>query len=617
MESMLYENYTAPVYEPPKIFDFIGGLLEKPLDSRSATFTDLFSKDSTSSGAYLEGLFGLGTCFAALATFWFACLVILQCKGRDVGCASGHGFDGAPRDSEEDDEYYTDNHDIHELDLDETDEDEFLDEEERPNNIVARNATNSGGGYRPRSPRRRGRAADHHVKTLNALMDYESDIREASRRRGLDFHPDMMAIPNYGNDNDYDDAHCSCFSGHPYQIKTRRRRTRLAFLTSAILSICCSGLLLSKVHTPIREAADSMASLFVEGHGIVERVQTTLIVVEDAAAVADDVITTIPFDMVELCPAVPPEFFSSEIGVNPVDVVAFLEQEFETFLTTTALYVDEIQELTWQIENGLTEAGALVQENADRLWVLYVWVVSTIALTVLMMAGVVVAMREDARRFPNPEDLFQDDTWSEFILSWLVLPMLIVFTIIGWGLLIASSMSTAVASDVCTAGNPGSPEVTIRRALDNWEFTPISENTYNTIVAYTEGCRGENPIRQLIALEDLLDDNLDVMRARLNEANVVGYDTMKERCGEGNNIDIFFTGVGNLAGHLAKVRGSLGEVTTSLACPNINSLYSRSVHGVLCTDVAGASATGFVLLLVVSLANMILMSLRASWRHSR
>jgi hypothetical protein len=134
---------------------------------------------------------------------------------------------------------------------------------------------------------------------------------------------------------------------------------------------------------------------------------------------------------------------------------------------------------------------------------------------------------------------------------------------------------------------------------------------------FSKGCRGENPIRELIALEDILDDNLTIMRARLSEADAIGYDTMKERCGEGNNIDVFFTGVSNLAGHLAMVRGSLGEVTTSIACPNINSLYSRTVHGVLCTDVAAASANGFVLLFVVSVANMILMTLRASWRHSR
>jgi hypothetical protein len=121
----------------------------------------------------------------------------------------------------------------------------------------------------------------------------------------------------------------------------------------------------------------------------------------------------------------------------------------------------------------------------------------------------------------------------------------------------------------------------------------------------------------LIALEDLLDENLIIMRARLNEADAVGYDTMKDRCGEGNHIDVFFTGVSNLVGHLALVRNSLGEVTKALACPNINSLYSRSVHGVLCTDVAAASANGFVLLFVVSLASMILVTLRASWRQSR
>jgi hypothetical protein len=121
----------------------------------------------------------------------------------------------------------------------------------------------------------------------------------------------------------------------------------------------------------------------------------------------------------------------------------------------------------------------------------------------------------------------------------------------------------------------------------------------------------------LLILEDLLNQNVMLLQARIAEAHDVGHDTMREHCGEGNHIDIFFSGIQNLASHLDLVRGSLAEVTTALACPNINSLYSRSVHGVLCTDIAAASANGFVLLFLVSLASMILISLRASWRHSR
>jgi hypothetical protein len=452
----------------PGVIKFVGGLLEIPIESRSVSFPDLLSNDREAQSAYVEGLFGLGTCFAALATLWFACLVILKCKGRGVGCASGHGFDGIPRRSEE---YYPD-----ELHLEQTD-DEFSDE---GLDLAAATTTNtrptSGRQNYAFEYRRPVSSSSNRVKTLDALEEYEADTITRPSSRG-------QALPVGTSD---DDTQCGCCSSHPFHTKKRRRRTRVAFLGCSLLSICCSVLLLTEVHTPMEEAADSMASLFVEGHAIVDRIQTTLTVIEDAAEVADEVITTIPFDMTELCPDVPPEFFSSEIGVNPVDVVAFLEQEFETFLDSTAFYMDEIQELTWQIKNGLTEAGAVVQENADKLWILFFWVMATIALTVLAMIGVTVATRKDAQRYPNHDNMFQDDTWSEFILSWLVLPTLVVFTIIGWCLLIATSMSTVVATDVCTAGNPGSPEATIRQALDVWEFSQIDENTYNTIVAYTE-----------------------------------------------------------------------------------------------------------------------------------
>jgi hypothetical protein len=113
-----------------------------------------------------------------------------------------------------------------------------------------------------------------------------------------------------------------------------------------------------------------------------------------------------------------------------------------------------------------------------------------------------------------------------------------------------------------------------------------------------------------------LEENLELMRTHLAQAEAVGLDTMKEQCGTGNHVDKFFNGVYTLEGQLTNVLAALKEAGDTLACPAIHTLYVSAVHDAVCTDFATANANGFILLLLVSISNMILITLRSSWRHS-
>lgn len=105
------------------------------------------------------------------------------------------------------------------------------------------------------------------------------------------------------------------------------------------------------------------------------------------------------------------------------------------------------------------------------------------------------------------------------------------------------------------------------------------------------------------------------MRYRLEQAGAVGYDIMRDRCGPGNNVDRFFVGVRILEGQLYSVQVSLANAGDTIQCPNIHKLYSSVIQDSVCTDMASANANGFVLVLLVAISNMIIISLRASWRR--
>ena len=106
------------------------------------------------------------------------------------------------------------------------------------------------------------------------------------------------------------------------------------------------------------------------------------------------------------------------------------------------------------------------------------------------------------------------------------------------------------------------------------------------------------------------------MRTRLGEAEDVGYDFMEQKCGEENHITPFFNGLLQFENQLTAVRVALGDASTMLSCPKINSLYISAVHDSFCTDFAAANANGFILFLLVSMSSMIIVTLRASWRVS-
>ena len=512
------------------------------MESRSASVTDFFSSDREAQASVVQGLFGLGCCFAGLAVFWFACLFILKCKGKkEAGCAAGYGFENINdyMDEQAEEEYlnsldpqrpehlpqqitispnntfdaedYSDepplknspsSSSLRIIAIAATEPEDFCDEaisdeldycdsppQSSPNSSVSEcRSPDSDFGYKHHTP------SPQEIKTLMALEDYESDIAKVSRQ--LHSLPPPPPVPPIRSSSRFctSSIRCGgCCSSHPSDTYTRRQWTRITFLISAVISIGCCAMILTEVRDPIKDVSQEVSELFVEGHAIIDQVQTTVNIMEDAAEVADETIAAIPLNLTKMCPGVPTRRnFTAEFALDPRGVIRFLQKDFETFLVRTARNIDEIQGITSKVEHGLTHAGILVEENIDNLWIVGFFAWTTIALTALLINGVAIAINTDSKRKQQQQELsgtstttknHNNDTTAEQVLGWVILPTFIICIIIGWCLLIATSLSTVVASDVCVAR--GSPEETIRQALKIWELQE-DEFVYNKVIAYTE-----------------------------------------------------------------------------------------------------------------------------------
>jgi hypothetical protein len=536
--------------------------LEIPRESRSITFSDFFSSDREAQENYAEGLIGLGSFLLSFAFLWYVVLLVLKLKGHEAGCAAGRAFGTEASTSTKS--------------LSETDD-----------------------------------SNQDNVSAESSVVKYDD--------RELDSNPP-----------DDDNERSGCCSDHSLHLRQRQYRTRLAYFFFAFLSLVCSFLLLTSTYQPLEDATDNASRVAVEGEMIVDSIESVIQAVESAALIADDIMVTISLNFTELCPDVAPEYFGNELGVDPRDAVLFLDREYDNFLDFARENMVMVQEVASQARGVLGYVDDSIQTTEDRLWALPFLIAFIIVLTVISTSGVFVAMCRE------PLDSEPTTSFIERFLAWGILPAMIIWTLLGWTLVICFCFGTVIASDVCVSG--GGPDATIQTIL---EVQRIDPTTTELITAYTgvslesplfrrrslyvsyrnvlpafQGCRGENPVQEIIDAEGILEDYLELMRTRLEEAEAVGYETIKQKCGPGNNVDSFFSGVTMLESQLTAVRVALSDASDMVSCPKINSLYTSTMHVSVCTDFAAANANGFLMFLLVSISSMILITLRASWRMS-
>jgi len=326
---------------------------------------------------------------------------------------------------------------------------------------------------------------------------------------------------------------------------------------------------------------------------------------ESATSTSDKIIQDIPFDLAILCPAISTENLQQQLGVDPKDVVNFLENDYAGIQQSARENIMSFKNTLGNLEDSLDNVDSILNSIKNILWVLPFWVTFNLVWTGIALAGLVSMWtgRSDRR--------------VQKVMDIGVLPLLIIWIILGWLLCIVFSLGTVVSTDVCTAGpDPGSPDYLVGQILASQNFDP-SDPTYKLITAYTGGCRGEDPLAEVYSLRDAVQENLSTIKYRLEQAEAVGYVVMKFKCGDGNQIDKFFRGITLVEDELKSVQVALDVAISTLSCPRVNRLYASLIHDSLCTKTATGLASGFILLFIITICTMVLVSLRAAWRSPK
>jgi hypothetical protein len=503
----------------------------------------------------LAGIFG------GILVLWGAILIGLKCRGEDTGCASGWAFESYKGREEEDQE---------------------LDQPSGGSTDLDEDLNSSVGSVHARNKQGNMEGGDLH------LYPEGDDFSAAS-------------IPPSDADSMYSDEYSVDVSMAPQPLP-RERRTRTAFIIFSLITLVCVPLALTLFFVPLRDTAESSDDYVADARGVANEVRAAYSTITSATESSIEILERTPLDFSTICPQVAKANAVDVLSVDLDGIVQLLLGDYAVVELAVSTNLSEIDRMLTRFEDALRYVEITYDEVQTYVWAVPGILLGVSALTLITILAVVMAWkRESSLRFQR-------------FTSYGVLPFFIAFSVACWAVAIAASVSAAMSSDACTPGSSsGSPDDTIRGILQVQDVDP-SSIVFEFVTAYSRGCKGDDPTAVFDDLKSELQTVVEYIWRSLTAIDAAGVLDITEMCG-GDQLNSFLTNASELARHLTNIRKALDTADVALDCERVNPLYVEALYDSMCTDVASASAWGFILFFAIGLSTMSMITLRASWRH--
>jgi len=188
----------------------------------SGNFTDLFSSVREEQRGYIDGLLVVSIILSVLFLIWAFILVVLKCKGKEVGCASGQAFVSLRPDDENS-----------EADVGKTQNDTASTSDS------SKAESTSGSSNKPLFSEYGGTVIE------NSSSDFSDDSNHSDRKRWR-----CLRRKDNKKEGNIDDT----------RTNRRERRTRLTFIVFASIALICAIFTLFLTFGPLKEAVMEVAT---------------------------------------------------------------------------------------------------------------------------------------------------------------------------------------------------------------------------------------------------------------------------------------------------------------------------------------------------------------------
>lgn len=567
------------IYLPPNAAKVVGEILRAPREfGHSGNFTDLFSSDREEQRDYIDGLLVILAILSSVCFIWVFVLIVLKCNGEEAGCASGRAFVNHDPEDEEEINY-------------ETDEGKTEDE-------VVSTSYSSDGSVTSVSSRKPLFSESGNTATENPKSDFDHNNIDYDYSRRMKWKW-MGGKQNRNDEREKEsDTEESLFviKNNPHEY-----RTRLVFLFFASMVLICAPLTLFLTIGPLKEGAiENSKNLMLRIQNSMDEVESSLSTIDTASLSTIELVTSLPTRLDTVCPLVNDAFFESFLGVDIRDIIGTvveqqdrLEEEIENKLSIGYSFVN-------RVERGLSAFEISVGKSEDYLWIIPALLLSISVLSTISILGVVLAWKK------------KSGVGLQRIMSYIVLPLLILAAITCWLIVVLLSLSTMVGTDVClSSSSNGTPDQTIQEILSIYEHD-MDNAAFQLLSASINQCKGPDPVEDIQNLKEDIQDHIDNIWRQVSRIDSVGRDEIAEKCG-GTAFTDMLIGARDLAKLLTTIRRSLSTTVEYIGCDSISSMYNELAHSIICTEALSASTYGLLTFLIVWISLMVMISLRASW----
>ena len=319
------------------------------------------------------------------------------------------------------------------------------------------------------------------------------------------------------------------------------------------------------------------------------------------SADAIEKIDSVPTDLNEVCPLVKVKDLKEKIGVDISDIVNTIINQQDSLEAEIAAQLSTQQSHVNGIEDQLSTIEAYADKYENYLLILPSLLLLIIGLTIASMAGVIMAWkRKSSSQFQR-------------LLSYCVLPLLLLVAIACWVLVMGFALTTMVGTDMCLSSSfNGSPDQTIQDILSTTGNGTVG-SLQHFASTYIIDCEGSDPTKDIRKMKLEVQDQIDDIWREVSKIDSIGRVYVIEQCGDAEQFSKMLSGARDLAIILTDIRRALSSIEESVGCESIHSLYTEASQDVVCTQTLSASSYGFILFLVMWISVMAMISLRASW----
>jgi len=562
---------TETQYTAPELLNKLRPYLDLPRLQYNDDFSQFVRVESAQHVEYRDGLIAIAASVGILFFIWSVVLLILKCGGKMAGCAAGHEFDP-----------------------------------------IVEHIDNADSLATPRQAREE--------------YSFQSTIQTAEMT-GPRFHDegDDTLFHTPGRNSTYNPRDISGYAHSTKTIKLPSKRERIAqvlFLLSGVLTILSVAPIVLFVFEPFEETGESFESQLLEMQVAEHDISNAIVTLRAALDTATTVVESNQYS--ELCPMDAQEFNETfKASMSPSEVAFYEAQQQDTVSQVNNLLnilsvdfgqtqkavsreLSPVEDFLQGFEKALKSGETAHEEYETYIWFIPGLLFGVICVTMIAMAGVLLSCtRKSSLQFQG-------------VLSYSVLPFLVVMSLVAIIISMGAAVSVAVADDACNGGSDdGAPSDTVLAVLETFNVS-ASNRAHDFVVAYTGACSDEDtdPTTGLQHLEGDVQTAVDEVWKTLANVESIGVSALVETCGTtDDNVERLLGDARSLARALTTMRRAIGGAVSTLRCDQIYPLYIRTVEGSLCTEAAPTIAWAFLLFFAMGVVMMLMITLRASWRH--